>query len=116
MAEAVTIGKKGILRSLGWAHDAWEFTRRWPVIPLIVLTTLAVIAIFASQLTDHDPRRGRLRDRHIPPAWAEGGSTEHLLGTDHVGRDVFTRVLFGARISLMVAAIALTSGFIVGLV
>ena len=65
-------------------------------------------------LATQDPRQGGIRDRHIPPAWTEEGTTEHILGTDHAGRDVFTRTLYGARISLAVAAAALLSGFIIG--
>jgi len=94
--------------------NAWQFLRRWPVIPLLILIGLAVCAIFAPQLSTQNPRRGRVLDRHIPPAWTEEGSTAHLLGTDHVGRDVYTRIIHGARISMMVTLIALTSGFILG--
>lgn len=114
MVEMPTAGRRGLLRSLGRVLNAWQFLRRWPVIPLLILIGLAVCAIFAPQLTTENPRRGRVVDRHIPPAWTEEGSTAHLLGTDHVGRDVYTRIIHGARISMMVALIALTSGFILG--
>jgi len=109
-----TAARRGLLRPLGRVLNAWQFLRRWPVIPLLILIGLAVCAIFAPQLTTGNPRRGRTLDRFIPPAWTEEGSTAHLLGTDHVGRDVYTRIIHGARISMMVALIALTSGFIVG--
>lgn len=114
MVEMPTAGRRGLLRSLGRVLNAWQFLRRWPVIPLLILIGIAVCAIFAPQLSTENPRRGRVVDRHIPPAWTEEGSTAHLLGTDHVGRDVYTRIIHGARISMMVALIALTSGFILG--
>jgi peptide/nickel transport system permease protein len=57
-----------------------------------------------------------LRDRTLPPAWMEGGSTEYLLGTDHLGRDVLPRVIYGARISLVVAAVTLGVGGTIGVV
>jgi peptide/nickel transport system permease protein len=55
-----------------------------------------------------------LNASHAPPAWLEGGNSKYLLGTDHVGRDILSRVIYGARISLMVAAISLVSGLMVG--
>jgi peptide/nickel transport system permease protein len=90
------------------------FTRRWPTLPMIVLGALIFAGLFAPVLSSHDPYAGGIRNRHNPPIFLEGGNTEHLLGTDHAGRDVFSRLLFGARISLVVGAIALTFGFLVG--
>ena len=95
-----------------WA--AWRWTRRWPTLPLLILTILVFGGVFAGALETDDPRAGGIRGRHTPPAWMADGSTEHLLGTDHAGRDVYSRLLHGARISLVVAGIALTSGFLVG--
>ena len=111
-------------------RTVWGFMRRWPVIPMAVLATLIFCGVFAPLLATHDPYGGQdagLRSRHIPPPWAPEGDwvgtgdpaqeatrTGHYLGTDHTGRDVFSRMLFGARISLIVAAIALLSGFITG--
>ena len=100
-----------VLREL---RAAWKFTRRFPTLPMLILAVLIFSGIFASVLQTHDPRAGGIRGRHLPPAWMADGSSEHLLGTDHTGRDVFSRLLHGARISLVVAAIALTSGFLVG--
>ena len=93
---------------------AWMYTRRWPTIPMLILVTLIVAGVFAPALSQHGPYAGGIRNRHVPPAFFEEGSSEHLLGTDHAGRDVFSRLLHGARISLVVAGIALTSGFLVG--
>ena len=101
---------------------AWRFTRRYPTIPLVVLAILIFIAVFAPFLAPHSTRSGGIRDRHLPPAWAmlddgytvKYGDMDHVLGTDHAGRDVMSRLFFGARISLIVAGIALTSGFLIG--
>ncbi len=100
-----------VLREL---RAAWRFSRRWPTLPLLILVSLTFSGVFAGPLAPHDERAGGIRDRHIPPVWSADGSTNHILGTDHAGRDVFSRLLFGARISLVVAGIALTSGFLVG--
>ena len=93
---------------------AWRFSRRWPTLPMIILGSLIFAGVFAGPLAPHDERAGGIRERHTTPFWFADGSTNHILGTDHAGRDVFSRLLFGARISLVVAAIALTSGFLVG--
>ena len=81
---------------------------------MLVLVTLIIAGVFAPALSQYGPYAGGIRNRHVPPAFLEEGSSEHLLGTDHAGRDVFSRLLHGARISLVVAGIALTSGFLVG--
>ncbi len=107
-------------------RTAWMFLRRWPVIPMAVLATLIFCGVFAPALATHDPYSGSIRSRQQPPPWLpdnmvsdvlivnEEVRPEHLLGTDHTGRDVFSRMLYGARISLIVAAIALLSGFVTG--
>jgi peptide/nickel transport system permease protein len=77
-------------------------------------------ALFADALAPHDPVLGNLRHRHRPPAWLAGGDAGHLLGTDHLGRDVLSRLLFGARISLLVgftaAVVAGALGTAVGII
>jgi peptide/nickel transport system permease protein len=57
-------------------------------------------------LAPHDPTIGNLRARYLPPVWEERGSSEYLLGTDHMGRDVLSRLIHGSRISLVVATAA----------
>lgn len=100
-----------VLRQLAFT---WQFIRRWPVIPATVLSILVLAGLLAPWIAPHDYRTGGVRSRHIPPAWTEEGTMDHVLGTDHAGRDVLSRILFGARISLAVAAIALGSGFVAG--
>ena len=104
------LGIKDYRPGISHLYEGWRFFRRYPIIPITVLALLVFFALAANILAEHDPRSGGIRDRHIPPAWTEEGTTNHLLGTDHSGRDVFSRMLYGARISLVVAAIALFSG------
>ncbi len=97
-------------------QKAWiAFIRRYPVIPGIIILALAVFAIFAPLLTSHDPERASdYEDQVTPPFWDSEGSTKYILGTDYLGRDVLARMIFGARISLMVAFAVLGIGGIVG--
>jgi len=85
----------------------------FPLIPVAILGTVLLVAIFADVIAPHDPQVGQLGERFRPPAWVAGGSTTFLLGTDHVGRDVLSRLIFGARISMIVGFTAvIVAGFI----
>ena len=95
------------------ARKAWSL-RRWPLIPMFILAVFIFTGIFAPLIAPHDPERGGLRERNLPPSWEEGGTTKFLLGTDHLGRDMLSRVIFGARISLVVAAVTLGVGMGIG--
>ncbi|MYC33990.1 MAG: ABC transporter permease [Chloroflexi bacterium] len=81
---------------------------------MLILAVFIVTGIFAPLIAPHDPERGGLRERNLPPAWEEGGTNKFLLGTDHLGRDMLSRVIFGARISLVVAAVTLGVGMGIG--
>lgn len=93
--------------------------RRWPLLPLAMLSLVVFAGVMAPWIAPEDPRKGNLRARMVPPVWLEGGSMEHVLGTDHLGRDILSRIIHGARISLIVAAVTLglggTTGTILGL-
>jgi peptide/nickel transport system permease protein len=88
--------------------------RRLPLaVGAIIVGAVAVIAVIAPLLTPHDPFAQDLSARFIPPAWMEGGSSDHLLGTDQLGRDYLSRLILGARISMMIGlSTIIVSGFI----
>ena len=92
----------------------WYVLRRWPVIPMLILALLIVAAIFAPVLAPHEPIKQNLRSHLAPPAWEEGGTTTNLLGADHVGRDILSRIVHGARISVTVVVIGLAAGTLLG--
>jgi peptide/nickel transport system permease protein len=84
-----------------------------PALPLLVLVVLVGGAIFAP-LFSTDPNHQELIESLTPPAWTKAGTTAHLLGTDQLGRDVFARLLYGARASLSVAAVSLLIAIVLG--
>src|SRR5436190_1040152 len=88
--------------------------RGWPLIPIAILIALVFIAIFAEFIAPNNPEIGALGDRFRPPAWVAGGSQQHLLGTDHLGRDVLSRLIFGARVSMIVGFMAVIFAGVVG--
>src|SRR2546430_3533709 len=94
-------GSRAQSLSLAWRFAALR-TGGFPVIPTAIIVTVALVAILADAIAPHNPEVGTLGDRFRPPAWQAGGSAEHLLGTDHLGRDVLSRLIFGARVSMIV--------------
>ena len=85
-----------------------------PMLPIAILVTLALMAIFADVIAPYNPEIGSLSQRFRPPAWVAGGSTEYLLGTDHIGRDVLSRLIFGARVSMIVGFTAVIFAGVLG--
>jgi peptide/nickel transport system permease protein len=81
---------------------------------LTVLLLMGSTAVFAPQLAPWDPGRQMLLKRLKPPMWQERGLHEHPLGTDHLGRDILSRILYGGRISLGVGLTAVTLSALIG--
>jgi len=90
--------------------------RSTPWLCILVIATMVFMAVFAPLLAPYSPIDQTLRDKLLPPFWLEGGSFKYVLGTDAFGRDILSRLIHGARISLLVAILALTAGGGVGLV
>ena len=86
----------------------------FPWTPSIIICVIAFAAIFADVLAPYNPEIGVLGDRFRPPAWQAGGSDAYLLGTDHVGRDVLSRLIFGARVSMVVGFTAVIVAGLIG--
>ena len=99
-----------------WGRFLWR--DRSGVIGLVMFLAVVFAAIFAPLLAPYDPLQQNLRDAKIPPAWQDEGSWAHPLGTDNLGRDLLSRVIYGSRVSLTVgffgALIAGTIGLIFG--
>jgi peptide/nickel transport system permease protein len=106
-------GSRSATLTLAWRFSALR-TSGFPVIPVIILGGLLFAALFANVLAPHDPEVGALGERFRPPFWQQGGSEQHLLGTDHLGRDVLSRLIFGARVSIVVGFTAVLFAGVLG--
>jgi dipeptide transport system permease protein len=98
--------------------EFWRYYRenRGAVVGLFFLAAVVVIAVFADFIAPHSPYE-QFRDAFLaPPAWQEGGSSKFLLGTDAVGRDILSRLIYGARYSLFIGAVVVTVALIGGIV
>ena len=154
-AEVLVAGRPPLISLPG----IWRALRTWPIVPVFLLSLVLVSGLGAPWIAPHDPDRGILKERNLPPFWAgestafktvaenvaledqgrlislrkaqladpqaalgdsvevvirPGGSTKYLLGTDQLGRDLLSRVIYGARISLMVSAVTLGVGGTIG--
>jgi peptide/nickel transport system permease protein len=81
----------------------------------LILLGLVVTAVLSPQVAPHNPIRERLIDRLLPPAWEEGGEWRYALGTDHLGRDIVSRIIYGSRVSLVVGFAAVSVGGVLGI-
>ena len=108
----MTIGLGAVAR----ARSVGGALRRMPVIPIFLLGALALAAVFAPIVAPHPPLEIDLSSALAPPFYHEGGSLDHLLGTDRLGRDILSRVIYGGQVSLLLAFSVLLIGGSVGVV
>ena len=88
-------------------------TRRLPVLALSIIGAFVLCALLANVLSPADPEEQSLRQRFTPPVWEERGTWKHVLGTDGLGRDLLSRIIWGSRVSLTagVLTVLLASAF-----
>jgi ABC-type dipeptide/oligopeptide/nickel transport system permease subunit len=91
------------IRSAGLTLNRFRVAQDLPLLPLAILVPFVLIAVFANVIAPYDPTEPIPGAKIFePPFWAEGGSARALLGTDFQSRDVLSRLIFGARVSLIV--------------
>ncbi|MGI9318391.1 MAG: ABC transporter permease subunit [bacterium] len=119
------LGQKSTVNSAdppGPLKEFWQYfcENRGALLGLIVFVTICLTAVFADWIAPHSPSEQYRDSFLVPPFWSDGGSTRFVLGTDAVGRDIFSRLIYGSRYSLtiggIVVTISLTIGIALGLV
>lgn len=95
---------------------AWRslLRNRWGMAAMVILAVVVLTAVLAPLLAPDDPQGQDLLGRLAPPSWASGGDSAHLLGTDHLGRDVLSRLIYGSRVSLLVGVSAALLAGVIG--
>mgnify|MGYP001031545379 CR=1 FL=1 len=87
----------------------------WPLrIALALLVVFILAAVLGPWITPHDPLKGSLRARLLPPVWQDGGNWSHVFGTDRLGRDILSRIIAGAGISLTVCVLVIAIAGVLG--
>jgi peptide/nickel transport system permease protein len=106
---AVLTGEQGTMAearaSREWRYRWWGRLLRDPgaVVGAVILIVMIAGAVLAPLIAPYDPETTDLRARNTPPAWEQAGSGKHWLGTDPVGRDMLSRIIYGARVSLFIS-------------
>lgn len=103
------------LRRIRFARLTW-FVRLEPAVLVggLLVAVVVALAVLAPLISPHDPLAQVLADRLKPPAWLPGGSPTYLLGTDAVGRDVLSRIIWGSRTSLEIGVLSVVLGALIG--
>ena len=110
MTGVATLSAARIRRAPLWRR---ALAHRSVLLAAALLAPLILVAVVAPIIAPHDPYAQDLTHRIVPPSWMEGGRPDHILGTDHLGRDYLSRLLYGARVSLGVGfGVALVAGLI----
>ena len=106
--------RSGILHRLG-ISKLFAGKHQFPVISVIILVGFLFIGIFGNFITPHDPLENNLKAVNTPPFFIEGGTTEFILGTDHLGRDILSRIIGGASISMEVGFVVVVFAGLIGI-
>lgn len=92
------------------------FKSKTGTIGLIIVIAVVIMAIFAGAIAPHDPAKAQAVKRLKPPMWMEGGSPDNPLGTDNLGRDVLSRIIYGSQVSLLVGICAVILAGLIGVI
>jgi peptide/nickel transport system permease protein len=106
-------GSRSATLTVAWRLASFR-SEGFPLIATSILGGLIFVALFANVLAPHDPEVGSLGERFRPPFWQQGGSEKFILGSDHLGRDVLSRLIFGARVSIVVGFTAVIFAGVIG--
>ncbi len=123
----MSVKEKSAVKRSYWArvtdpedrHPAFDqieklLRNRTAVVGLIIVSLFALAAIFAPVICPHDPNENSLYDQLKPPVWSPEGSTKNILGTDDLGRDMLSRLIYGARVSLTLGVVSVGIAFLFG--
>lgn len=110
VAGATAPAPPGPLRAFWQSFSA----NKGAVFGLVVVCLLLLVAVFAPWLAPHSPYETNSAAFLLPPFWQEGGSTHYLLGTDAIGRDILSRLMYGSRLSLSIGAVVVVIALVIG--
>lgn len=92
-----------------------RFLRSLPYLPVLILALFIVVSLGADIFAPHDPRKQDILASLLPPSWLPSGEADYLLGTDNLGRDILSNILYGGRISLAVGFFSVLISAVIGI-
>lgn len=92
-----------------------RFLRSLPYLPVLILALFIVVSLGADIFAPHDPRKQDILASLLPPSWLPSGDADYLLGTDNLGRDILSNILYGGRISLAVGFFSVLISAVIGI-
>ncbi|MFK9090289.1 ABC transporter permease [Bacillus salipaludis] len=104
---------KGKQNSL-WRWSKLLLQSKTGTLGFIIVLLVILVSIFADVIAPHDPAQNNLGDMLKPPVWLDGGSSTYILGTDNLGRDMLSRIIYGTRVSLLVGVFSVILAGIIG--
>lgn len=112
----LTVAKMAMPAPLHPLREFWQYfsQNRGAVIGLVIIIMMILSALLADVIAPHSPTEQFREATLVPPAWQAGGSSQFLLGTDPVGRDMLSRLIHGARLSLMIGVVSVSLSFVIG--
>jgi peptide/nickel transport system permease protein len=112
---AIVIAQDVIKQQLPARRRLPAFRHLATLLGALIVGAALLVAIFAPYLTPHDPFAQNLNLRLIPPVWMDGSQPTHLLGTDQIGRDYLSRLIYGARISMLIGVLTVITSGVIGI-
>jgi peptide/nickel transport system permease protein len=112
---AIVIAQDVIKQQLPARRRLPAFRHLATLLGALIVGAAVLVAIFAPYLTPHDPFAQDLNLRLIPPVWMDGSQPTHLLGTDQIGRDYLSRLIYGARISMLIGVLTVITSGVIGI-
>ena len=111
------LGRQEDRRAEGAFNRAWRVFRkdRIAIVGGVIILAFCLVAVLAPVLAPYNPNQGNLLDRLQPPGWVDGGGQRHILGTDTLGRDILSRIIYGSRISISIGLLVITISLAVGI-
>jgi peptide/nickel transport system permease protein len=114
LVERKNTNVKGIQSTL-WRWTKLLLQSKTGTVGFLIVISVIFVAIFAEVIAPHDPTKNNLGDMLKPPGWLDGGSSTYILGTDNLGRDMLSRIIFGTRVSLLVGVFSVILAGIIGI-
>ncbi|PEJ27229.1 peptide ABC transporter permease [Peribacillus butanolivorans] len=107
-------GRKSKLNNSFFILGKKLFKSKTGLVGLIIVVSVCLLALLAPLIAPYNPSKINLEAMLIPPVWLDGGTSQHILGTDNLGRDILSRLIYGSQISILVGVSSVVIAGVIG--